>query len=113
MLEVLAVVRNTLSWDACDNCGWRGATSECMLGGRRVRLCPYCYMVLSSSGVLECKRPIIRLRSSSTSTSRLAVRSFDVNEALIEELSSTSKPEPRPASRSRRAITSRRARRKS
>jgi len=72
--------RNTLEWEKCDHCGRRIATSDCMIGGRTYRLCPYCAIALASLGITECRRAVITLPRPSTGLGK----SMSRVESLIE-----------------------------
>ena len=85
--------RNSLSWDRCDLCGRRTPTAECMVGGRSMKLCPYCYIALYSLGIVStCRRLplkiVLRAETARGGERRSPPRrTLMVDESIIETIS--------------------------
>ena len=59
-------MRSTLTWEVCDICHRRLATTTCRLDGRLVGVCPYCKALLEGRGLVcgqAATRPSTRRRA--------------------------------------------------
>ncbi len=52
-------MRSTLSWEVCEICHRRVATTTCRLNGTLVAVCPYCMALLEGRG-LTCGQAALR-----------------------------------------------------
>ncbi|MCG2873256.1 MAG: hypothetical protein L7H09_03350 [Acidilobus sp.] len=70
-------MRSTLSWEICDICQRRVATTTCRLNGRLVAVCPFCRALLEGRG-LVCGEGVQRVP--------LRRRTVEPNEELIRSV---------------------------
>ncbi|MGC9210488.1 MAG: hypothetical protein ACP5FT_04420 [Acidilobus sp.] len=78
-------MRSTLSWEVCDVCQRRLATTTCRLNGRLVAVCPFCRALLEGRGLVCGAQQVTSVRR----------RTFEANEEFIRSVSERRTPRRR------------------